>query len=57
MKTLKITFALLAVSLLTVSGIQSDKVAVNDEEPTYKETTSYDLMAHTKTKIKLKTQG
>ncbi|EPR73323.1 MULTISPECIES: hypothetical protein [Winogradskyella] len=57
MKTLKITFALLAVLLLTVSGIQSDNVAVNDEEPTYKEKTSYDLLAHDKTRIKLKTQG
>ncbi|REE27682.1 hypothetical protein DFQ09_101517 [Winogradskyella pacifica] len=57
MKTLKITFALLAVLLLTVSGIQSDIVAVNDEEPTYKEKTSYDLLAHDKTRIKLKTQG
>ncbi|SDG90248.1 hypothetical protein [Winogradskyella thalassocola] len=57
MKTLKITFALLAVLLLTVSGIQSENVAVNNEEPTYKEKPSYDLLAHDKTKIKIKTQG
>lgn len=54
MKTLKITFALAAVLLLTVSGVQSDTVAVVDDEPTVKEYTSYDLIAHRRSKAKLK---
>ena len=57
MKTLKITFALLAVLLLTVSGVQSETVVVNNDVPTYKEQNSYDLLAHDKTKIKIKTQA
>lgn len=51
MKTLKITFLLLAVVLLTVSGQSSDSVKSDDN---YKSnTTNVDLMAHTKAKIKV----
>ncbi|WP_157588776.1 hypothetical protein [Psychroserpens burtonensis] len=49
MKTLKITFLLLAVLLLTVSGQSSDAVA-DSNEPTYKTQKQYDLLAHAKTK-------
>jgi len=57
MKTLKITLSLIAVLLLTVSGVKSEEVAVNDENPTYKTHSNYDLIAHNKDKVKLKTQG
>ncbi|MBC3845405.1 hypothetical protein H8K90_03345 [Winogradskyella echinorum] len=50
MKTLKITLALVAVLVLTVSGVQSDKV-VNDQ-PTYEAKSNFDLLATSKTKIK-----
>lgn len=56
MKTLKITLALVAIAMLTVSGVQSDKV-VAENEPTYKEVKSYDLVAHIRKKGKIKTQG
>ncbi|WP_299114566.1 hypothetical protein [uncultured Winogradskyella sp.] len=55
MKTLKITLALVAVLVLTVSGVQSDKI-VNDE-PTYKEYTPQDLLVVNKKKAKLKSQA
>lgn len=51
MKTLKITFLLLAVVLLTVSGQSSDTV-VDNNEPTFNTQKQYDLLAHAK---KLKT--
>jgi hypothetical protein len=57
MKTLKITIALVAVLLLTVSGVKSETVAASNDEPTYKEQASYDLLAHTKKKTKVQTQG
>ncbi|WP_298892912.1 hypothetical protein [uncultured Psychroserpens sp.] len=57
MKTLKITFLLLAVLLLTVSGQSSDSVADNSNEPTYKTQKQYDLLAHAKKKAKLQPQG
>ena len=56
MKTLKITFLLLAVVLLTVSGKSSDTV-VDTNEPTLNEYKSYDLMVHNKAKIKLPSTG
>ena len=56
MKTLKITLALVAVALLTVSGVQSDKV-VNDNEPTYKSYNTKDLLAVDKKKLKTHSQG
>lgn len=52
MKTLKITFALVAVMLLTVSGVQSETVAVNDNEPTYKEYSNKNLLVLEKKKLK-----
>ncbi|WP_431133725.1 hypothetical protein [Psychroserpens mesophilus] len=56
MKTLKITFLLLAVVLLTVSGQSSDTVADNNE-PTYKTQKQYDLLAHAKKNRTLKPNG
>ena len=47
---------LLAVLLLTVSGQSSDTIN-NDEAPTYKEQISYDLLALSKKKGKLETNG
>ena len=53
MKTLKITFLLLAILLLTVSG-QSNDTLKNDEANTYKKAdTHYYLMAHTRDKVEL----
>lgn len=53
MKTLKITFLLLAIILLTVSGQSSDTVK-NDEANTYKQTeTRYYLLAHVREKAEL----
>ncbi|MBR9913356.1 MAG: hypothetical protein GYB32_00785 [Algicola sp.] len=56
MKTLKITFLLLAVLLLTVSGQSSDSV-VDTNEPTYKKYDNNNLIAHKREKAKLETQG
>lgn len=56
MKTLKITLALVAVLLLTVSGVKSEDVVVN-EEPTYKEYSPKDLLAADKTKLKIESRG
>ncbi|MBV7269629.1 hypothetical protein [Winogradskyella luteola] len=56
MKTLKITLALVAIAMLTVSGVQSDKVVNN--EPTYKESSTHiNLLAHKKNKLKAPTNG
>lgn len=53
MKTLKITFLLLAILLLTVSG-QSTETIKNDEANTYKKAdTHYYLLAHERDKISL----
>ena len=56
MKTLKITLTLVAVLLLTVSGVKSEDVA-NNIEPTYKEYSPKDLLAVDKTKLKVETHG
>ena len=57
MKALKITLAIVAVTLLTVSGVKSENVA-NNIEPTYKEkSTHINLIAHKKDKIKAPTNG
>ncbi|MFC0603118.1 hypothetical protein [Winogradskyella pulchriflava] len=56
MKTLKITLALVAVLLLTVSGVQSENVVV-DNEPTYKNYSPKDLLAVDKKKLKVESQG
>tara|TARA_R110002072_G_scaffold277031_2_gene438745 strand:+ start:808 stop:1017 length:210 start_codon:yes stop_codon:yes gene_type:complete len=54
MKTLKITLMLLAVLLLTVSGVKSENVNVADDQPTYKEYSPKDQLAIDKRKLKLK---
>jgi len=56
MKTLKITLALVAVALLTVSGVESEKVVV-DNEPTYKQYNNMDALAINKKKAKLESRG
>lgn len=57
MKTLKITFLLLAVLLLTVSG-QSTETLVDNDKPTYEQGSSnYDLLAVNKKKKALEQQG
>ena len=57
MKTLKITFLLVAVVLLTVSGQSSDTVPEN-KGPTYEQNNSnYDLLAVNKKKKALEQQG
>ena len=53
MDTLKITFLLLAILLLTVSG-QSSDVVVDSNETTYETQKQYDLLAHAKKKARLK---
>lgn len=56
MKTLKITFLLLAVLLLTVSG-QSIESVSNSDGPVYKQQNTQNLLAIDKKKLKLETQG
>ncbi len=56
MNTLKITFLLLAILLLTVSG-QSSDVVVDSNETTYETQKQYDLLAHAKKKARLKPQA
>lgn len=57
MKTLKITLALVAIAMLTVSGVESDKIVSNNDAPTYKDYNNSKLVAIDRTKSKLKTQG
>ncbi|MHA7842750.1 MAG: hypothetical protein ACX93I_05480 [Winogradskyella sp.] len=57
MKTLKITLALVAIAMLTVSGVESDKIVSNNDDPTYKDYNNSKLVAIDRTKGKLKTQG
>lgn len=56
MKTLKITLALVAVLVLTVSGVQSENVVV-DNEPTYKSYDNNNLIAHKREKAKVQPAG
>lgn len=57
MKTLKITLTLLALLLLTVSGVKSED-AVNQNEPNYKEgSIQINLLAHKKDKLKVPSNG
>jgi len=56
MKTLKITFLLAAVVLLTISGKSSDTV-VDNNEPTFKEYNKQNLLVIDKKKLKLETHG
>ena len=55
MKILKITLAIVAVLLLTVSGVRSEDV-VNDV-PSYETKSNFDLLAIDKKKIVPPTQG
>ena len=48
MKTLKITLALVAVLVLTVSGVQSENVA--NDQPTYETQNNFDLLVIDKKK-------
>jgi len=56
MRVLKITFLLLAVLVLTVSGQSSDVVVENDQ-PTYKTYNDGNLVVIDKKKMKLQSQG
>ncbi|WP_299225546.1 hypothetical protein [uncultured Psychroserpens sp.] len=55
MKTLKITFLLLAVVLLTISGQSSDSVEIVEVEKS--DSTNVNLMAHCKGKLKMPGTG
>ncbi len=55
MKALKITLALVAVLVLTVSGVKTQDIT--PEQPTYKEYSPKDLVAIDKKKLKVGTQG
>lgn len=55
MKTLKITLALVAVLVLTVSGVQSENVA--NDEPTYKTYDNDNPIAHKRDKAKMKSNA
>ena len=48
MKSLKITFAVLSLLVLTVSGTSYSSVEENDVSKVEKTTIEYDLIAHTK---------
>lgn len=56
MKTLKITLALVAIAMLTVSGVESDKIETA-EKSNITQPTKIDLLAHGKKEMKLPTQG
>lgn len=55
MKTLKITLALVAVLLLTLSGVKSDSNLVNEKNE-IQQPTKIDLLAHGK-KLKMNIPG
>lgn len=55
MKALKITLALMAIVMLTVSGVKSENI-VNDE-PTYESHNNFDLLAIDKKKLEKPTHG
>ncbi len=55
MKALKITLALVAIAVLTVSGVQSDKV-VAENETTFQNESHFDLLATNKKKVAKPTQ-
>lgn len=58
MKTLKITLALIAIALLTVSGVQSDNTIELTDKEKVTTPTKIDLLAHgKKNKIKLPSNG
>jgi len=55
MKTLKITLSLVAVLLLTVSVVKTDRVEKSSDVPTYKEYSPNDLLAIDRKKLKMET--
>ena len=55
MKALQIALVLVAVLVLTVSGVQSNDPT--SQEKTYKEYSPKDLIAHDKKKLKLRNNG
>ncbi|MEP5935395.1 MAG: hypothetical protein ABJ218_09765 [Winogradskyella arenosi] len=57
MKTLKITFALIAILVLAVSVVNSDNVVSTDDAPTYKTYSPKDLLATDKKKKILETHA
>lgn len=57
MKSLKITFLLLAVLFMTMSGTSSDQIASQDDKVEIKTYKTYDLVAHKKGEIKLPSNG
>ncbi|WP_411893287.1 hypothetical protein [Winogradskyella sp. A2] len=56
MKTLKITLTLVAIALLTVSGVQSEDI-VASENSDKNQPAKIDLLASGKKKTELPTQG
>ena len=52
MKALKITLVLVAVMMLTVSGVKSNDTT--EDQPTYKEYSPKDLLVIDKKKLKVK---
>lgn len=56
MKTLKITLALVAVLVLTVSGVQSEEITITNNSDV-NQPTKIDLLAHNKKKVKLPSNG
>ena len=55
MKALKITLLLVAVLLLTVSGVKANGTA--EDQPSYKNYSPKDLLAHDKKKLKVGSHG
>ena len=56
MRTIKITLALLAIVILTVSGVQSNDI-VNDKTTVEQNSSNIDLIAHKKAEVKVPTRG
>jgi len=57
MKTLKITLALVAILVLTVSGVQSEQIVITNKSDIH-QPTKIDLLAHVKKKkASVPTQG
>ena len=61
MKTLKITIALVAVLLLTVSVVKSETITVTEnneiKQPNYETKSNFDLLATNKKKLDKPTNG
>jgi len=56
MKTLKITLALIAIVVLTVSGVQSSETA-SVEDNNIHQPTKIDVLAHAKKKVLVPSNG